>query len=119
MIHLEWKESQSMTYPHAQVPSVTYMEEGQQVVLYESLVLMQWVEDFFQGAGPELLPGSAANKAKARIIIGRCGGLRNVSRMLYFRSRTDESMAPTFQPTSFLNSEGAGLTAMWHPCLLS
>jgi len=34
---------------------------------------MQWVEDYFGDAGrPELLPGSPAAKAKARIIMARC-----------------------------------------------
>ncbi|KAF5829268.1 glutathione S-transferase [Dunaliella salina] len=58
--------------PHGKVPAVTYTENGQQQVLYESLVLLQWVEDYYKG--PELLPGSPAQKAKGRIIISRFDG---------------------------------------------
>lgn len=40
-------------------------------VLYESLVLVQWVEDYFADLPVSLLPFDPAAKAKARIIANR------------------------------------------------
>uniref|UniRef100_A0A7S3QSD0 GST N-terminal domain-containing protein n=1 Tax=Dunaliella tertiolecta TaxID=3047 RepID=A0A7S3QSD0_DUNTE len=75
--------------PHGKVPAVTYNENGQQQVLYESLVLLQWVEDYFS-KGPELLPGTPAQKAKGRIIISRFDGAA-VSKFYQMVRCSDES----------------------------
>lgn len=57
--------------PLGKVPSVTYMEDGQQQVLIESLVLLQWAQEYFAGIGPSLVPPSPAVAARMRIIISR------------------------------------------------
>jgi len=57
--------------PLGKVPAVTYLEDGQQQVLIESLVLLQWAQDYFAGVGPSLVPSSAAQAARMRIIISR------------------------------------------------
>jgi glutathione S-transferase len=46
--------------------------DGKQQVLYESLALLHWVDDYYGDKGRELLPGSAARRTKARIIMSRC-----------------------------------------------
>mmetsp|Transcript_22115 Transcript_22115/g.48284 ORF Transcript_22115/g.48284 Transcript_22115/m.48284 type:complete len:240 (+) Transcript_22115:61-780(+) len=58
--------------PFGKVPVITYQEGGQTQVLYESLVLAQWVEDYYGAKGPSLLPSSATERARMRIIMARC-----------------------------------------------
>lgn len=52
-----------------QVPVITYKEDANTEVLYESLVLLDWAEDF--KPTPSLMPQGATARAKARIAIAR------------------------------------------------
>eukprot|EP00199_Chlamydomonas_sp_CCMP681_P005361 CAMPEP_0119107276 /NCGR_PEP_ID=MMETSP1180-20130426/9612_1 /TAXON_ID=3052 ORGANISM="Chlamydomonas cf sp, Strain CCMP681" /NCGR_SAMPLE_ID=MMETSP1180 /ASSEMBLY_ACC=CAM_ASM_000741 /LENGTH=245 /DNA_ID=CAMNT_0007092739 /DNA_START=79 /DNA_END=816 /DNA_ORIENTATION=- len=58
--------------PLGKVPAITYLENGEQQVLYESLALMSWVDEYYKG--PALMPESPAKRALARIIIARFDG---------------------------------------------
>lgn len=70
-IDLENKPSWLPKYsPHGKVPTITYIEDGKQQVLYESLALVFWVVEYYT-EGPELMPKSAAQRAMARIVMSR------------------------------------------------
>lgn len=61
-------------YPAGSVPVFVIKEhehEDKPTVLYESLVLIDFVEDFWGERGPSLLPRSASERAAARIVISR------------------------------------------------
>lgn len=56
--------------PQGKVPLIGYKEGSKQYALNESLLLLEWVEEY-QQKGNSLLPGSAGDKTRARLIAAR------------------------------------------------
>eukprot|EP00199_Chlamydomonas_sp_CCMP681_P005358 CAMPEP_0119106720 /NCGR_PEP_ID=MMETSP1180-20130426/6283_1 /TAXON_ID=3052 ORGANISM="Chlamydomonas cf sp, Strain CCMP681" /NCGR_SAMPLE_ID=MMETSP1180 /ASSEMBLY_ACC=CAM_ASM_000741 /LENGTH=245 /DNA_ID=CAMNT_0007092101 /DNA_START=93 /DNA_END=830 /DNA_ORIENTATION=- len=78
--------------PLGKVPAVTYMEDGEQVVLYESLALIHWVDEYYKD-GPPLMPESPAKRTLARIIIARFDGTAVPTMSKLLRAQTPEEFS--------------------------
>eukprot|EP00199_Chlamydomonas_sp_CCMP681_P005703 CAMPEP_0119102304 /NCGR_PEP_ID=MMETSP1180-20130426/1086_1 /TAXON_ID=3052 ORGANISM="Chlamydomonas cf sp, Strain CCMP681" /NCGR_SAMPLE_ID=MMETSP1180 /ASSEMBLY_ACC=CAM_ASM_000741 /LENGTH=246 /DNA_ID=CAMNT_0007086559 /DNA_START=86 /DNA_END=826 /DNA_ORIENTATION=+ len=82
--------------PLGKVPAVTYLEDGEQAVLYESMALMDWVNNYYTD-GPSLLPSSAAKTCLVRIISSRFDSIAVPTWYKMLRGVKEEDFSPSFK----------------------
>lgn len=97
--------------PFGKVPVITYKEGEQTQVLYESIILCEWAEDYVK-MGPSLLPEGAAQRANARIIMSRYDSkvVSNFYKLMMSKSREDAHAA-----AKEIHAELAFLEGQIHP----